>query len=69
VGVILRDALPGSQSLYANGPFENCQVPMFGRQHELPSVNVCEAAEQVVSAVTCCQKNIYAKAKIFKSLH
>jgi len=31
-GVILRDALPASQRLCANGPFEN-----------LPSANVCEA--------------------------
>jgi len=28
-GVILRDALPGLQRLYANGPFEDCQVRMF----------------------------------------
>ena len=27
--VILRDALPASQRLCANGPFENCQVRMF----------------------------------------
>ena len=43
VGVILHDALPGSQRLCTNGLFENCQC-----------VNVCEAAEQVAPAVTCC---------------
>jgi len=31
-GVILRDALPASQRLCANGPFENCQVRMFVKQ-------------------------------------
>ena len=41
--VILRDALPDSQRLYANGPFENCQVRMFVKQRALPSANVCEA--------------------------
>jgi len=31
-GVILRDALPASQSLCAKRPFENCQVRMFAKQ-------------------------------------
>jgi len=42
-GVILRDALPVLQRLCANGPFEDCQVQMFVKQHALPSANVCEA--------------------------
>jgi len=42
-GVILRDALPASQRLCANGLFENCQVRMFVKQRALPSANVCEA--------------------------
>jgi len=54
MGVILRDALPGSQRLCANGPFEDCQVQMFVKQCTLPSANVFEAAEQVAPAVTCC---------------
>ena len=41
-GVILRDALPASQRLCANGPLENCQVRMFVKQRALPSANVCE---------------------------
>jgi len=53
-GVILRDALPASQRLCPNGPFENCQVRMFVTQRALPSVNVYEAAEQTAPAVTCC---------------
>jgi len=32
MGVILRDALSGSQRLCANGPFENCQVRIFLKQ-------------------------------------
>ena len=32
MGFILRDALPGSQRLCANGLFENCQVQMFVKQ-------------------------------------
>jgi len=31
-GVILRDTLPASQRLCANGPFEDCQVRMFVKQ-------------------------------------
>jgi len=42
-GVILRDALPASQRLCANGPFEDCQVQMFVKKRTLPSANVCEA--------------------------
>ena len=42
-GVILHDALPALQRLCANGPFEDCQMRMFVKQHALPSVNVCEA--------------------------
>jgi len=42
-GIILHDALPGSQRLCANGPFEDCQVRMFVKQRALPSANVCEA--------------------------
>ena len=41
--VILRDALPASQRLCANGPFEDCQVRMFVKQRALPSANVCDA--------------------------
>jgi len=41
-GAILRDTLPGSQRLCANGPFEDCQVQIFVKQHALPSANVCE---------------------------
>jgi len=42
-GVILLDALPASQRLCTNGPFEDCQVRMFVKQCTLPSANVCEA--------------------------
>ena len=35
--------IPASQRLCANGPFEDCLVRMFVKQHALPSVNVCEA--------------------------
>ena len=42
-GVVLRDALPASQRLCANGPLEDCQVRMFAKQRALPSANVCEA--------------------------
>ena len=42
-GVILRDALPALQRLCANGPFEDCQVRIFVKQHAFPSANVCEA--------------------------
>jgi len=31
-GATLRDALPASQRLYANGPFKDCQVRMFVKQ-------------------------------------
>jgi len=63
-GVILRDALPVSQRLCANGPFEDCQVRMFVKQRALPSANVFEAAEQMAPAVTCCWKqNNFAAAK------
>jgi len=34
MGVILRDDLPGSQRLSANGSFENCQLRMFVKQCE-----------------------------------
>jgi len=53
-GVILRDALPALQRLYANGPFEDCQVRIFVKQRASPSANVCEAAKQAAPAVTCC---------------
>jgi len=53
-GVILRDALPASQRLCANGPFEDCQVRMFVKQRALASANVSETAEQTAPAVTCC---------------
>ena len=63
-GVILRDAIPAVQRLCASGPFEDCLVRMFVKQHALPSANVCEAgliakcecfeaAEQTAPAVTC----------------
>jgi len=42
-GVVLRDALPASQRLCANGPFEDCQMRMFLKQRALPSANLCEA--------------------------
>jgi len=42
-GVILRDALPASQRICANGPSEDRQVRMFVKQRILPSANVCEA--------------------------
>jgi len=42
-GVILRDALPALQRLCANGPFEDCQVRIFVKQHAFPSANFCEA--------------------------
>jgi len=42
MGVILRDALPTSQRLCANGLFEDCHVRMFVKQHTLASANVCE---------------------------
>ena len=56
-----------AQRLCANGPFEDCPVRMFVKQHALSSVNVCEtrliakckcfeAAEQTAPAVTCCWK-------------
>ena len=48
--------LTKAQRLCANGPFEDCQVRMFVKQRALPSANVYEAAEQAVSAVTCCWK-------------
>jgi len=54
MGVILRDALPGSQRLCVNWTLENCQVRMSVKQRELPSANVFEAAEQAAPAVTCC---------------
>jgi len=41
--VILRDDLPTLQRLCAYGPFEDCQVRIFVKQHTLPSVNVCDA--------------------------
>jgi len=44
MGVIHRDALPSSQRLCANKPFEDCQVQIFVKQSVLPSANVCEAA-------------------------
>jgi len=31
-GVIVRDALPALQRLFANGSFEDCQVRMFVKQ-------------------------------------
>jgi len=52
--LLLRDALPGSQRLCANGPFEDCEVRMFVKQRALLCANVCEAAEQAAPAVTCC---------------
>jgi len=54
MGAILRDALPGSQRLCANGPFEDFQMRMFVKQRALPSTNVFEAAKQAAPAVTCC---------------
>ena len=42
-GIVLRDALPASQRLCANGPFEDCQVRMFVKQRTFPSANVYEA--------------------------
>jgi len=50
-GVILRDALPGSQRLCVNEPFEDCQVRMFVKQRALPSANVCEAG--LISKCEC----------------
>jgi len=42
-GVILRDALPGSQRICANGRFEDCQVRMFVKQRALLGANICGA--------------------------
>jgi len=52
--VILRDALPGSQRLYAMGPFEDCQVRMFMKQRAVPNANAFEAADKAAPAVACC---------------
>jgi len=47
-----------TQMLYTNGPFEICQERMLVKQRWTKA-----------KAFTCCGKNIYAQAKIIKSLH
>jgi len=69
VGVILRDALPGSQRLYANGPFENCQVRMFVKQGNCQARMFLKQLNRRLQQLLAVEKNIYTKAKIFKSLH
>jgi len=36
-GVILRDAFPALERLWANGPFEDCKVRMFVKQRRTQS--------------------------------
>jgi len=47
-----------SEMLYTNGSFEICQERMFVKQRR----------KNTAETVTCCRKNIYAQAKIVKSL-
>jgi len=58
IGVITRDPVPGSQTLYTNGPFQISDVRTFLKQRWTYWSSSCLLSK----------KNI-AKAKIVKSLH
>jgi len=59
IGVITRDPVIGSQTIYTNGPFQIWEVRKFLKQHWTYWSSSCLLSK----------KNIYAKAKIVESLH